>query len=192
MGRFVTKPKQRKQSKPDSANTKPIPENSQALFRNQISTPADATSSINGSPKNSSTTDLSGLAAKLIPAEEPDGAILHTISISQCCLKLGRITVPPAIVIASNGLTGSSLDSLIPYSHSNPPPHWKKVEAIMSKTAGGSIKALHNFYKGGWRDVPPQERWWNDALGAMEQQRKERLEAIEGVRKGMEGARIFC
>lgn len=54
------------------------------------------------------------------------------------------------------------------------------------------LKALRALYKGGWRDVPADERWWTQALGgAVEQTRVARLPALEGLRAGMGAAREF-
>jgi hypothetical protein len=147
---------------------------------------------------------MKAVAARLIRTEEPDGATLHTLTISQVCFKQGRITVPPAIVLAANGFsappspaavngnghvdaTRMSYTSLAPYSHTNPPPHWGLVKSLMSKPRGGSLKALQTFFKGGWRDIPEKERWWEDALGGVvEERRKANLEALTAVRMGTE------
>jgi len=39
------------------------------------------------------------------PIVEPDGATLHCIAVAQTCFKWGSITVPPAVVLASEGFT---------------------------------------------------------------------------------------
>jgi len=138
------------------------------------------------------------VTAKLLSSEEPDGAILHTVALTRVCFKIGRITVPPAIVLATNGLSrppppslGAMSDpSKSTYSHSNPPPHWSIVKSIASKPCGGNLKALQQFYRGGWRSVPHGERWWEQALGGpVEQQRRERLEQLRYVGAGMDSAR---
>ena len=133
---------------------------------------------------------LKAAAARLASAAEPDGAIVHTVAVSECCFKIGRITVPPALVIAVNGLSTPPLDSgssLTEYSKANPPPHWAKVKAIASAPFGGSMKKLTELFTGGWRDVPESERWWDSALtGTVEQKRKTRLEVVESLRSRME------
>jgi hypothetical protein len=54
------------------------------------------------------------------------------------------------------------------------------------------MSTFTKFLKGGWRDVPEDERWWEDALdGPIEEQRKANLEILDPVRKGMEGARFI-
>ncbi|KIJ93146.1 hypothetical protein K443DRAFT_684765 [Laccaria amethystina LaAM-08-1] len=133
---------------------------------------------------------LKAVSAGLVSSEEPDGATVHTIVVSQLCFKVGRITVPPAIVLASNGFSVPPEEGLTPYSLSNPPPHWEKVKKLASKPVGGSMRQLRNFMKGEWKDVPEEERWWKEALGgAVEVQRRANLTAIEGLRRGMDGVR---
>lgn len=146
-------------------------------------------------------TDIDKLASKFFAKEEPDGATLHTITISQMCFKMGRITVPPAVVFAANGLSvppdftsESEMNStnFEMYSHANPPPHWNNVNKIASKLHGGSIKKLRAFFRGGWRDVPEGETWWEQAMGGVvEEQRRRNLDTLDLLRKGMEGARAM-
>ncbi|KIK54184.1 hypothetical protein GYMLUDRAFT_264791 [Collybiopsis luxurians FD-317 M1] len=151
-------------------------------------------------------TDMDKLTSKLLANadyEEPDGATLHTITVSQMCFKMGRITIPPAIVFALNGLSvppsppnsegdakTNSTSAVKEYSHANPPPHWQKVNEIASRLHGGSIKKLQAFLRGGWKDVSKEERWWEQAMGgAVEERRRRNLERLELLRRGMEGAR---
>ena len=127
---------------------------------------------------------LKAVAAGLI-GEEPDGATLYTIVISQVCFKIGRITVPPGIVFAFNGFTGVSGHSL-----ANPHPEWLEAERTMSGQLGGSPKKLKKFLAGGWRDIPLSERWWDRSLGErIEAQRVKNISMIEGLRNGLEKAR---
>lgn len=54
------------------------------------------------------------------------------------------------------------------------------------------MRQLRNFMKGEWKDVPEEERWWKEALGGtVEVQRRANLTVIEGLRRGMDGARII-
>ena len=145
----------------------------------QTSTPGDSTSS-----QLDTETALKAVTAGLI-GEEPDGATLYTIVISQVCFKIGRITVPPGIVFAANGFTGVSGHSL-----ANPHPEWSEAERIVSGHLGGSPKKLKKFLAGGWRDIPESERWWDKSLGErIEAQRVKNISMIEGLRKGLENAR---
>lgn len=147
----------------------------------QTSTPGDSSSSAFDTENA-----LKAVAAGLI-GEEPDGATLYTIVISQVCFKIGRITVPPGIVFAANGLTGVSGHSL-----ANPHPEWSEAGRIMSGHLGGSPKKLKKFLAGGWRDVPESERWWDKSLGErIEAQRVKNISMIEGLRRGLEKARAL-
>ena len=140
----------------------------------QTSTPGDT------SPPDTENA-LKAVTAGLI-GEEPDGAILHTIVISQVCFKVGRITVPPGLVFAVNGFTGDSGHSL-----ANPHPEWADAKRTMSKPFGGSPKKLQKLMAGGWKDIPESERWWDRALGErVEAQRLKNITIIEGLRKGFE------
>ncbi|KAK2463909.1 hypothetical protein APHAL10511_004081 [Amanita phalloides] len=103
---------------------------------------------------------------------------------------MGRITVPPAVVMAANGLTDNGPGTASAYSRENPPPSFIQAKTLMSKPCGGSTKQLREFLKGGWRHVPAEQRWWEDALGGcVEVTRKARLDAMEELRRGLEGAR---
>ncbi|CAL1709867.1 unnamed protein product [Somion occarium] len=133
---------------------------------------------------------------------ESQGATLNCIAISRMCFKFGRITAPPSLVLACEGFTNPlpkshllSCDPNCPlstYSHANPPPHYKKhVLALRNPDLdNGSLKRLQKFLKGGWRDVPEGERWWEEALGgALEERRKKNMELVDGVRSGMDNLR---
>jgi len=127
---------------------------------------------------------IKAITAGLI-GEEPDGATLHTIVISQTCFKIGRITVPPGIVFAANGFTGVPGHSL-----ANPHSEWSDAKRMMSPRFGGSPKKLQTFLAGGWKDVPESDRWWDKSLGErIEAQRVKNISMIEGLRKGLEKAR---
>ena len=125
------------------------------------------------------------IAAARSRSEEPDGATLNCVAISETCFKIGRITVPPSIALVMNGITQPSIGT--PYSHENLPPYWHKVAELMSDP-----KAMRAFLTGGWREVPHAERWWEHALtGSIEQTRKSNLELLDGLRRSMEGAKAL-
>jgi len=117
------------------------------------------------------------------PLEE--GAVLNTISISRICFKHKRLTVPPAVVLATNGFSCSPPESKASsspqaYSRTNPPPFWGAVRPMISTR---NLKDLTKLLKGGWRDVPEADRWWVSALGGeVEAQRKRALESLGAVR----------
>lgn len=128
---------------------------------------------------------LNAVAAQL-SGEEPDGAVLHTIHISQVCFKIGRITVPPNLAIAVNGFTG-----LPNHSVTNPHSQWVEAKKVMSKPMGGNTKRMRDLMIGGWRHVPERERWWDQALSGVEEQRVKNLSFIDALRKGLEHARTL-
>lgn len=207
--RFVTKPKGKKSKKkttgsPSKQNGTPD-QAVQNILHASLRTPADtAMSNVNSSfsstPVDSTAAQetsaaLKAAAAGLASTEEPDGSIVHAIAISEVCFKMGRITVPPTLSLAANGLSAPPSEfgsSLAKYSRTNPPPHWAKAKAIMSIPLGGSTKALKELFVGGWRNVPEEERWWDKALsGVVEERRKAGLEVVGGLRSGMEGAKTL-
>ncbi|KAF8183212.1 hypothetical protein K438DRAFT_1599940 [Mycena galopus ATCC 62051] len=142
-----------------------------------------------GANANGTTPDAvsRALLERAVRTTEPDGALLYTVSVSQLCYKQGRITIPPAIVLAANGFyaapesafttststtsTSSTDKKKIPVH----PPHWPAVRTVTQ-----SMRVLAKFYAGGWRDVPEGERWWEDAFAACEDERKRRLVPFVG------------
>lgn len=185
--------------KPDGKKKKASPVND-SLIRPQmvpIRTPADEGISSNGTPSPIGTpngtadvptiTDSLNAVVAGLAGPETDGAILHTIVVSQMCFKIGRITVPPALVFGFNGFTN------VPgYSRTSPHPEWAKVQQMMSKAHGGSARKAKKFLEGGWREVPENERWWEQVLGGeIEARRARNLEHVEHLRKGLEGARAL-
>ncbi|KAK7001719.1 peptidase A1 domain-containing protein [Favolaschia claudopus] len=145
------------------------------------------------------------LARAAARTTEPDGALLYTVSVSQLCYKQGRITVPPAVVLASNGFyagssppspsslnstststgesgTGEYIKPTLPASFGSGkgdtrprPPYWDKVRELAE-----SMPRLGRFFAGGWRDVPEGERWWEEAFAGCESERRERLVPFVG------------
>ena len=119
--------------------------------------------------------------------EANNAKLLHTIVISQLCFKVGRISVPPGLVLAVNGFTGAAGHSL-----ANPHPEWDDAQQTMSISIGGSPKKLKELMAGGWRDVPESQRWWDKSLGEkVEAQRLRNISVIERLRRGLENARAL-
>jgi hypothetical protein len=148
--------------------------------------PSSGTPSSDSAPTTSTESALKAVAADLA-GSEPDGATLHTIVVSQLCFKIGRITIPPALVLAVNGFTGAA-----GHSQSAPHPEWAAVQALLSKPHGGSIRKMRTFLQGGWRDVPEGERWWETALGPeIEEKRVKNLQLVDKLRQGLEGVRTL-
>ncbi|TEB27168.1 hypothetical protein FA13DRAFT_1691588 [Coprinellus micaceus] len=126
---------------------------------------------------------------------ESDGSLVYTVVVAQVCFKANRITIPPSVVLASNGFC-SPPDSIAGAgSRSKPsspelPPHWPKVKTIASPAHGGSLKHLYEFYRGGWRSMPVDERWWENALGGyVEIHRATASLELARLREGLESAR---
>ncbi|KAF5320554.1 hypothetical protein D9611_010687 [Ephemerocybe angulata] len=132
---------------------------------------------------------------------EPDGSLVHTVVVAKLCFKAGRLSIPPSIVLASNGFntpTSSRRVTLSSSLDSRPqlalPSHWAKLKRIASPTHGGSIAKLYAFYRGGWRDAQDvntgSELWWETALGGyVEVHRSAALTDLRGLQEGLECAR---
>lgn len=223
IARYVTRPKGHRAIKAGTTMT-----NGHVTLPSD--TPADVDSKT-GSPQlngtltpNSSVTDMDNLertvadvlATSRTPTRrlvlEPDGSLLHCIAVSQMCFKQGRISVPPAVALASEGFSNppSCLESNgsheLParYTPSNPPPHWAKVREIRVPPSG-SMEHFKEFLKNGWKEVPDSNghaegadgekldvggKWWEEALGGpIEEKRKNNLEIVETLRVGMERIR---
>ncbi|KAJ7226426.1 hypothetical protein C8J57DRAFT_1535231 [Mycena rebaudengoi] len=156
-------------------------------------TPQIQIENVNGS--NSAPDAVSrALLERAAKGTEPDGAVLYTVSVSQLCYKQGRITVPPALILASNGfyaspdastavttfnVNGRSGDNKSPPAF---PPHWPAVREVTQ-----SMRGMAKFFAGGWRDVPEGGdggcgggRWWEEAFAACEVERKARLVPFVG------------
>ncbi|EAU81279.2 hypothetical protein CC1G_07209 [Coprinopsis cinerea okayama7 len=193
-----------------------VPANKSKKKRNLLRTPSceDDVSSgtstpASGSSATSNPVGAKGLAAQLLKAkaesangsatpsskrvehddldiEEPDGAQVHTIAISRCCFKVGRITVPPALVFSLCGmssegatLSSTSVVSSKDFKRGSLPPHWSAVRATCSPSnvsAKGKGKA-----KGGWKEVEdPKDKWWERAFDSVKEENESRLRKLEG------------
>ena len=141
------------------------------------------------SPGNMTDENMKRLADGMTTAEKDDGWTLHAVSVSLGCFKIGRITVPPPVMLPYNGLSSPSSGSG-DFSCTNPPPHWHHVRALLAKSHGGSIKKMQEFMKGGWRDIPEKDRWWEMALaGNVEEKRLTKLEAFKAIKNDYHVAR---
>ncbi|KAF7333584.1 Peptidase A1 domain-containing protein [Mycena sanguinolenta] len=164
---------------------KPLPKNARTKSKSgSVSSPgSDPEIEFNSKDPDTLSRALLQCASK---TTEPDGAMLYCVAVSKLCCKHGRITIPPALVLAANGfyaLPESISKSASATTLSNHRagrdiaslPHWPTV-----RTLAVSMPALAKFYMGGWRDVPEGERWWEDALAACEQERLKRLVPFVG------------
>ncbi|KAH9945225.1 uncharacterized protein BXZ73DRAFT_86752 [Epithele typhae] len=194
--RFVTKRK--KGGKHSSAK---LPSNARAID----TAPSASVHTANGLTTGSSTPlaapmSAQAAAAQLLERPEPDGALINCLAVSEVVCKVGRITVPPALVLAIDGFcrgpAATSAAATAPYSHANPPPHWAHVQRLIGSGAGlddkRGLRALRDFMAAGWREVPEGERWWEDAMaGEVEERRVRGLGCMQAVRNGMEEARTI-
>ncbi|KAJ7429803.1 hypothetical protein B0H11DRAFT_2211868 [Mycena galericulata] len=105
--------------------------------------------------------------------EEEDGAVVYTIVVSQLCFKHGRITIPPALVLAANGFYAGDNSESLGNPNSNiisnadtdkdtnrtkrkAPPHWPTVRALTrqsTSTPSKRLPGLTALFRGGWRGV---------------------------------------
>ncbi|KAK7027822.1 peptidase A1 domain-containing protein [Favolaschia claudopus] len=187
--RFVKPPSKHQKNK---SNSKPKSETKLP--------PLTGNEHLNGNANGESNPDATSRALldRAARTTEPDGAVLYTVAVSQCCFKQGRITVPPAVVFAANGFyaaapppqadsissssspSASASTSSFDKIKSNPttrpfPPHWPAVRKITH-----SASTLKRFYAGGWRG----ERWWEDAFRGCEEERRERVGVFSGCELG--------
>ena len=120
---------------------------------------------------------------------EPDGATLNCVIVNALCFKIGRITIPPALVLAAEGFAAPPVGAEArAYSPENPPPAMEEVRKLYGEEPTDLCK-LQKFYAGGWRAVPEGERWWEQALAGLEERRKAGLEVVGSLRQGMEDVR---
>lgn len=153
-------------SQSSSHNSAPVP---------QLHTPASAdvsganTPSASSSSSSPTPTFPDGLSSLW---EEADDEILHCVAMNEMCIKIGRITVPPVLALAAAGCSAPGAQN-----------RWAEI----TKLRAGNGKAMRELLKGGWRNVPEGERWWEDALAGFEEQRLKRLRMCKGMKDGTEG-----
>ncbi|EEB92501.1 hypothetical protein MPER_08977, partial [Moniliophthora perniciosa FA553] len=129
-----------------------------------------------GTPK------LDSVDAKLnkIPydTEVEQGYTLHTISISEMCFKMGRITVPPAVVYATNGLASSPSSTQT----------YQKVREMLGSRDG--LGKLREVYKGGWKE-PEWKELIDEAFASVDGIVKERAAVLSSVKRSLEETRAM-
>jgi hypothetical protein len=114
---------------------------------------------------------------------EPDGATVHCISVNVMVFKFGRITVPPALVLAGEGLGATPVQGV----------------RARERALELGIRGMRELYRGGWRAIPEGggggsgggghgERWWDEAMSGLEERIERRVRKVWGVREGLEGA----
>jgi hypothetical protein len=117
---------------------------------------------------------VAAAAAKAAVAPEPDGATIHCVSVNVLVFKYGRITVPPALAVAGEGLGAT------------PAQGTAARERALTLGLGG----MRELYRGGWRAVAEGggERWWEEATRGLEMRIEKRVRKVMGVREGVDGA----
>lgn len=110
--------------------------------------------------------------------EEGPNETLHCVSVSQLCFKVGRVTIPPALALASAGF-------------GVPADRWSEVKRHRQSRAQreSGMPSMRELLAGKWRDVPEDKRWWDDAVKPFEAERVKRLEALLKLREGMDGVK---
>jgi len=112
------------------------------------------------------TEDLSAVSLDLAVKEKPrasirsDGSVLHCVAVSVYCFKMGRITVPPKVVLSTCGF-GADLS---------------KMSRIKEMKEAGNIQ---QFLEGGWKS--------NSAQWDLPEFETERVEGLEWCRKLSQG-----
>ena len=87
--------------------------------------------------------------------------------------KHGRITVPPTLVLAGEGLGAT----------------YAQGAAARARAVEIGQKGMSELYRGAWRAVPKgPERWWDSAMNGLEDRIEQRVARVIGVRVGLEGA----
>jgi len=129
------------------------------------------------STPSDSSTDLPADAARAATAAarepEPDGATLHCISVNVMVFKHGRITVPPALVLAGEGFGATHAQGAAARAHAAHLGH----------------RGMRELYRGAWRAVQKgPECWWDAAMHGLEDRIEQRVARVTGVRVGLEGA----
>jgi hypothetical protein len=118
---------------------------------------------------------VAAVAAAAEAKPEADGAMVHCVSVNVMVFKHGRITVPPALVFAGEGL-GTTPE--------------QGIQARECALKLG-LRGMRELYRGGWRAVPEGgERWWDEAMDGLEERIERRVGKVMGVREGVDGALV--
>ncbi|KAI0265882.1 hypothetical protein BC834DRAFT_156740 [Gloeopeniophorella convolvens] len=137
-----------------------------------IHTPGTPLTGMTPSPSSTNLAARAEAAVAAAAGAEPDGATLHCVSVNAMVFKFGRITVPPALVLAAEGLGATPAQG----------------RAARERALALGLRGMREMYKGGWRAVPEGDRWWDDAMLGLDARVQARLGKVMGVREGLEGA----
>jgi hypothetical protein len=94
--------------------------------------------SLTPTPSDSCANLPADAAAAAVRKPEPDGATLHCISVNVTVFKNGRVTVPPALVLAGEGLGATHAQGV----------------AARGRAVELREKGMCELYCGAWRAVP--------------------------------------
>lgn len=158
---------------------------SSAMAFPQLHTPASGDLSSSGSttPNPNASAVSAEDAFDSLWTEAPDET-LHCVAVNEVCFKSGRVTVPPVFMLAA---AGCGLDA----------EQWERVRRLRDMRGGkkggeeGKEKNMRELARGAWKDVPSEERWWEDAMRPFEAERVRRLTVLKGMREGLESARFL-
>ena len=50
---------------------------------------------------------------------------------------------------------------------------------------------MRELLGGKWRDVPEEERWWEDSMKPFEEERMKRLGSVLKLREGIDGVKVM-
>jgi len=123
-----------------------------------------------GASASAAAAAAASVAAAVQVTPEPDGATVHCVSVNVLVYKHGKITVPPALVLAGEGFGAT------------PEQGTRARERALSLGLGG----MRELYRGGWREG--SDRWWDEAMKGIEERVDRRVLKVRGVREGLEGA----
>ena len=98
---------------------------------------------------------------------------MHCVSVNVLVYKHGKITVPPALVLAGEGFGATP----------------EQGTRARKRALSLGLSGMRGLYRGGWRAVPEgSERWWDEAMEGLEERVDRRVLKVRGVREGLDGA----
>ena len=90
------------------------------------------------------------------------------------------MTVPPNLALWSSGF-------------GVPKERWDEVKKyrLGKKERKEGEPSMRELLGGKWRDVPEEERWWEDAMKPFEEERMKRLGSVLKLREGIDGVKVM-
>lgn len=144
----------------------------------------------------------------LWPEDVSKGETLHCVAVSQMCYKLGRVTVPPKLVLAGAGVGIEHVARAVRGENESEEEAvkatWEMIHGMRRKVKGARWTRMQEVMRGGWKDeetekmegvtpspsagtkatstspsLPPL--WWDIALEPYEEERRRRTKVVEGL-----------